>query len=317
MTYSLQPLASTSRRPSYQSVDSSKQLYPFQNDVNPARREEQEEEDIFDPFSIDPNYRLRTVRTAHSAIAESIRSEHDAEVRKRKRRLFSGFKSRRSTMSTVKESMRRKNSVGPADDSEHDNSRTTSVAGSVHHGSQAPPEKEEKVEKEKKKPEGQRRTLYINLALPNSFLTPKGDPIARFVRNKVRTSKYTIVTFIPKNLFEQFRRAANIYFLALVIIQLFPIFGAPNAQIGMLPLLAILGMTAIKDAVEDWRRARLDNEVNNSAATKLGGWRNVNQPQDPRSFVERVLGLNGELIGLSRIEIDEQHLISLPRESKS
>jgi phospholipid-translocating ATPase len=114
------------------------------------------------------------------------------------------------------------------------------------------------------------------------------------VRNKVRTSKYTIITFIPKNLFEQFRRAANIYFLALVILQLFSVFGAPNAQIGMLPLLAILGMTAIKDGVEDWRRARLDNEVNNSAATKLGGWRNVNQPVDPRNWVERILGLNGE-----------------------
>jgi phospholipid-translocating ATPase len=111
------------------------------------------------------------------------------------------------------------------------------------------------------------------------------------VRNKVRTSKYTLITFLPKNLFEQFRRVANIYFLALVVLQLFSIFGAPSAQIGMLPLIAILGMTAIKDGIEDWRRAKLDEEVNNSATTKLEGWKNVNQPKDPRSFFERLLGL--------------------------
>lgn len=198
-------------------------------------------------------------------------------------------------MSTVKESMRRKSSLGRPAESDDGRSRANSMfTGSDHASAKITQDKEEKAEKAKKKPMGERRTLYINLPLPTLSLTAKGDPIVRFVRNKVRTSKYTIITFIPKNLFEQFRRAANIYFLALVVIQLFPIFGAPNAQIGMLPLLAILGMTAIKDAVEDWRRARLDNEVNNSAATKLGGWRNVNQPKDPRSFLERLLGLNGE-----------------------
>jgi phospholipid-translocating ATPase len=54
----------------------------------------------------------------------------------------------------------------------------------------------------------------------------------------------------------------------------------------------ILTVTAIKDAVEDYRRAVLDEEVNTSAATKLGNWRNVNQPKDPRNWFERLLGIN-------------------------
>lgn len=51
-------------------------------------------------------------------------------------------------------------------------------------------------------------------------------------------------------------------------------------------------MTALKDAIEDYRRAVLDEEVNTSSATKLGSWKNVNQPMDPRSWFEKAFGLN-------------------------
>ncbi|KAG8982566.1 hypothetical protein FRB90_006699, partial [Tulasnella sp. 427] len=69
-----------------------------------------------------------------------------------------------------------------------------------------------------------------------------------------------------------------------------PIFGAAAPQVAMLPLVVILMATAIKDGVEDYRRSELDDEVNNSAATKLGEWRNVNQPRDPRTWWEKMLG---------------------------
>jgi phospholipid-translocating ATPase len=65
-----------------------------------------------------------------------------------------------------------------------------------------------------------------------------------------------------------------------------------SPQTAALPLMFILTVTAIKDAVEDYRRAMLDEEVNTSAATKLGNWRNVNQPRDPRNWLEKLFGLN-------------------------
>ncbi|CDO76204.1 hypothetical protein BN946_scf184819.g4 [Trametes cinnabarina] len=207
--------------------------------------------------AVDPELRLRTVRTAASTIAESIRTEQRVERRKTMRRKGSRFfrrggeKRRTDTAAT----------------------NTSTIASS------APIP-------------GVRRNIYVNCTLPLDEVDSNGEPIMRYVRNKVRTTKYTVVTFIPKNLYEQFRRAANIYFLALVVVQVFPIFGAPAPQTAALPLIFILTVTALKDGIEDYRRAILDEEVNNSAVTKLGNWRNVNQPKDPRSWYEKLLGIN-------------------------
>lgn len=84
---------------------------------------------------------------------------------------------------------------------------------------------------------------------------------------------------------------ANIYFLLLVVLQVFPIFGAAAPQVAMLPLAAILIITGVKDAIEDYRRHSLDNEVNNSAVTRLTNWINVNQPAGNRSIFQRIFGI--------------------------
>lgn len=149
------------------------------------------------------------------------------------------------------------------------------------------------MRKGKKKPV-KRRNVYLNIA-PTSLqeVDKRGEPLARYPRNKVRTSKYTVVTFLPRFLSEQFRRLANVYFLFLVLLQTSSLFGATVPQIAMLPLVAILGITAIKDSIEDYRRHILDNQVNNSAVTRLGNWRNVNQPTDTRTWLKKVFRQSG------------------------
>ncbi|KAF9261613.1 phospholipid-transporting ATPase 1 [Marasmius fiardii PR-910] len=201
--------------------------------------------------TIDPELRLRTVRTAASAIAESIRSEQRAQRRKtKKRRRF----------------FRRHSEKKPAE-------QTPDSAPS-------------------KEVPGERRNVYVNHPLAHLEVDNRGEPAVRYCRNKVRTTKYTFITFIPKNIYEQFRRVANLFFLTLVILQLFPVFGAANGPIAVMPLSFIIAVTALKDAVEDYRRATLDDQVNNSAVTRLGGsFRNVNQPTDPRSWWEKLMGV--------------------------
>jgi hypothetical protein len=62
------------------------------------------------------------------------------------------------------------------------------------------------------------RELFFNLPLPPEFQDEEGYPIQQFTRNKIRTAKYTPLSFVPKNLFFQFQNIANIFFLFLVIL---------------------------------------------------------------------------------------------------
>lgn len=62
------------------------------------------------------------------------------------------------------------------------------------------------------------RQLYFGLPLPRELQDDDGRPIQQYTRNKIRTAKYTPLSFIPKNLFFQFQNIANIFFLFLVIL---------------------------------------------------------------------------------------------------
>ncbi|KAG9449952.1 hypothetical protein H6P81_009917 [Aristolochia fimbriata] len=87
--------------------------------------------------------------------------------------------------------------------------------------------------------------------------------------NSVSTTKYTILNFIPKSLFEQFRRVANIYFLVVAFVSFSPL--APYTAVSVLiPLLIVIGATMAKEAVEDWRRKKQDIEVNNRKVQVYG-----------------------------------------------
>ncbi|PGH26409.1 hypothetical protein AJ80_01907 [Polytolypa hystricis UAMH7299] len=132
------------------------------------------------------------------------------------------------------------------------------------------------------------RTIYFNLPVPDEAKDENGNLLDSFARNKIRTAKYTPLSFIPKNLYFQFQNIANIYFLFIIILSIFPIFGADNPGLGSVPLIAILSITAIKDGIEDWRRTVLDTELNNSPIHRLLDWNNVNSTEDNISIWRRI-----------------------------
>lgn len=62
------------------------------------------------------------------------------------------------------------------------------------------------------------RRIFFNIPLPAEALDENGHPIAHYARNKIRTAKYTPISFVPKNLWFQFHNIANVYFLFIVIL---------------------------------------------------------------------------------------------------
>lgn len=100
----------------------------------------------------------------------------------------------------------------------------------------------------------------------------------KYADNYIKTSKYTLLTFLPLNLFEQFRRLANTYFLCLLILQLIPQISSLTPITTAVPLIVVLAITGIKDAHDDICRHQSDNQVNNRLSELLKDGRLVREP---------------------------------------
>lgn len=66
-------------------------------------------------------------------------------------------------------------------------------------------------------------------------------------------------------------RAANLYFLFLTLLNWVPVVEAFQKEITMIPLLVVLTIIAIKDALEDFRRYLFDKKVNNNVVRVFCG----------------------------------------------
>ncbi|KAJ7969252.1 Phospholipid-transporting ATPase [Quillaja saponaria] len=83
----------------------------------------------------------------------------------------------------------------------------------------------------------------------------------KYPNNYVSTTKYNFVTFFPKALFEQFRRVANLYFLLAAVLSFTSL--APVSPVSLIaPLVFVVGISMLKEAVEDWHRFVQDLHVN-------------------------------------------------------
>ncbi|KAL4093422.1 hypothetical protein PRIC1_010856 [Phytophthora ramorum] len=96
----------------------------------------------------------------------------------------------------------------------------------------------------------------------------RSDP---YWTNTVRSSKYTALNFLPKSLFEQFRRVANFYFLIISLLQLCTDLSPTNEYSTIGPLMLVLTATMIKEGLEDRGRHQQDWIVNHGKTEALNG----------------------------------------------
>lgn len=91
--------------------------------------------------------------------------------------------------------------------------------------------------------------------------------------NAITTTKYSLITWLPKSLWEQFRRVANVYFLIISILMIIGtyatyIFTSPlNPWSTVLTLVFVLLVTSFKEGSEDLQRYRSDREENTRKVT--------------------------------------------------
>ena len=100
---------------------------------------------------------------------------------------------------------------------------------------------------------------------------PPANASNKYVDNHISTTKYNIITFLPKFLYQEFSKYANIFFLFTAILQQIPDISPTNRYTTIIPLAIVLLVSAIKELVEDSRRRSSDSQLNNSKAQVLRG----------------------------------------------
>ena len=98
--------------------------------------------------------------------------------------------------------------------------------------------------------------LYFNIN--NNKLNKK----YKVSNNKISTTKYNFLTFLPKGLLIQFTRLPNIFFLFTAIIQSIPAISPLTSLTAIIPLIFVLGVSMIREFIEDWTRKNYD-DLNN------------------------------------------------------
>ncbi|KAI1770283.1 phospholipid-translocating P-type ATPase [Hypoxylon cercidicola] len=94
----------------------------------------------------------------------------------------------------------------------------------------------------------------------------RGQP---YISNTIRTSRYTLIDFLPKQILFQFTRLANFYFLCVGIPQAIPGLSTTGSYTTILPLLFFVLLTIVKEGYDDFKRHRLDNLENANSARVL------------------------------------------------
>ena len=95
------------------------------------------------------------------------------------------------------------------------------------------------------------------------------------INNTIRSSKYNAWNFLPRQLFAQFSKLANFYFLCVSILQMIPGLSTTGTYTTIVPLLFFVSLSMAKEGLEDFRRYKLDKEENNRLANVLHAYGSV------------------------------------------
>ncbi|NXB17292.1 AT8B3 ATPase, partial [Rhagologus leucostigma] len=104
----------------------------------------------------------------------------------------------------------------------------------------------------------------------------------KYSGNAIRTAKYNLLTFLPLNLYEQFHRMANVYFVFVILLQTFPEISTLPWYTLLFPLSCLLIIRGLRDLIDDIGRHKSDRNINSRPCEILTGrsfrwqkWRDI------------------------------------------
>ncbi|NXK13784.1 AT8B3 ATPase, partial [Herpetotheres cachinnans] len=104
----------------------------------------------------------------------------------------------------------------------------------------------------------------------------------KYAGNAIKTAKYNIFTFLPLNLYEQFHRTANVYFVFVILLQTVPEISTLPWYTLLFPLSCLLTIRGLRDLIDDIGRHQSDKNVNSRPCEILSGksfrwqkWRDI------------------------------------------
>lgn len=130
----------------------------------------------------------------------------------------------------------------------------------------------------------------------------------RYITNSITSSRYTLYNFLPRQLFAQFSKLANFYFLCVSILQMIPGLSTTGTYTTVVPLAFFVVISMAKEGYDDLRRYRLDKAENRKTALVLRGHKvsatsaeNVNRSTPTPDVQDHWAETNWEDIGVGDV----------------
>ncbi|OPB37212.1 P-type ATPase [Trichoderma guizhouense] len=134
-----------------------------------------------------------------------------------------------------------------------------------------------------------------------------------YISNFIRSSRYTVYDFVPKQLVFQFSKLGNFYLLIMGILQVIPGLSTVGRYTTIAPLIGFVAFSMAKEGYDDYRRYQLDKSENRSMTwvlthgvregrerPRMSGWRNAMRRR--RRGNKKRLGADDEDVILQDIE---------------
>ncbi|UKZ46133.1 hypothetical protein TrVGV298_000331 [Trichoderma virens] len=134
-----------------------------------------------------------------------------------------------------------------------------------------------------------------------------------YISNFIRSSRYTVYDFVPKQLVFQFSKLGNFYLLIMGILQVIPGLSTVGRYTTIAPLAGFVAFSMAKEGYDDYRRYQLDKAENRSMTwvlthgvrkgrerPRMSGWRNAMRRK--RKGSKKRLGADEEDVILQDIE---------------